>query len=242
MSHDPEAFGDAEVYNLIAGGPGLVAIGETCLETPVVESTDEGTVVWASTDGIRWTRVAEPAGLDEAYWLESVGTRLVAMGWEPTDGPRPIVTVFVSEDGVGWTQVFREELGDEFADYNAAGRRGSELIRVQGARGSGSMTVWSSPDGTTWTRSSADIADVGRLRSVAGVGSWWVAAGLTIEDVPAVWTSQDGVKWARVPDDGSIFGSEGGIVDLVGHGSSLVAVGMVIDDTCERPAAWIASP
>ncbi len=77
---------------------------------------------------------------------------------------------------------------------------------------------------------------------MAGVGSWWVAAGLTMEDVPAVWTSQDGLQWARVPDDGSIFGSGGGIVDLVGHGSSLVAVGMVIDDTGERPAAWIASP
>ena len=242
-------LGNAEVYGLVAVGSGLVAIGETCLRTPVVESTWEGAVVWTSPDGLTWDRVAEPSGLDEAHWLEAVGSRVVAIGWEATDGPQPIVTAFVSEDGISWTQAFRDESGGGSGasavggqGYTVAGRRGTELIRLTASQGSGRMSAWSSPDGLTWTRAEVEVPDIGRLRAVAGVGGWWVAAGLDDQDVPAVWTSQDGLGWGRVPDDTTTFGTAGGIVDMVAHGSDLVAVGMVIDDTGEHAAAWLAAP
>ena len=236
---DSEDFEDSQVNEVVAGGPGFVAIGEFYLDTPT-EFT-YGTALWTSPDGVTWNREAQPEGLDEAYWLEPTDTGLVAIGWESVEDAS-FITAFTSVDGVNWTQTLRESTGAAFVDYTEAGHRGSEVIRVHGARGTNSMTVWLSTDGSTWTQHEAEIEGVEWMRDVAGIGSWWVATGLTADDVPAVWVSQDGVQWARVPDDGSVFGSGGGIVEFVEHEASLVAVGWITDEIGEHPTAWVASP
>jgi hypothetical protein len=60
--------------------------------------------------------------------------------------------------------------------------------------------------------------------------------------LPAVWSSSDGIDWARVPDDGTIFGQGIGIIDILAHDSGLVAIGSITDDDIEHPASWIWTP
>lgn len=210
----------------------MVAVGETCLDEPRRQSSHEGSVVWTSPDGIAWTQVAEPSGLDEAYWLETVDSRIVAMGWEPTDTSHPVITAFACEDGVEWTQVYRKDTGDVFNDFHGAGKRGTELLRIQCARSQEALTVWHSPDGLAWTQHSGEVAGmIGRLRSLSRIGDWWVAAGAALDDTPAAWTSPDGLHWNQVPGGEALFGTSGGIVDMIATGSHLIAVGMTFDDS-----------
>lgn len=247
VPHDPEVFGDAKVYRIDPGVFGDVTVYRVvATETRILAAGDGwddefyGAVTWTSTDGRIWTRTLRPGW--ELLTVESVDGRFVAIGWEYDSVDTFDVVFWISDDGDAWTEVHREEAGTGFVDFNEAGRRGSELIRVQGAAGSGSMTVWISPDGLTWTRHTATIADVGRLRAISGAESGWVAAGWSLDDVPAVWTSTDGIEWTRVPDDGTVFGQGIGIIDIVPYQSGVVAVGSVTEDDTEYPAGWIWNP
>ena len=234
VPHDPDVFGEAQVYQVTATENQIFAHGEDWRDETF------GAVIWSSTDGQAWTRTARPTW--ELLTVESIDGRFVAIGWEHSDDVSTEVAFWVSDDGDEWTQTHSEGAGNEFVDFHATGRRGSELMRVQGAAGSGSMTVWTSPDGYAWTRHTAAIADVGRIRAIAGTESRWVAVGRDTDDLPTVWSSTDGIDWTRVPDDGTIFGQGIGIIDILAHDSGLVAIGSITDDGIEHPASWIWTP
>lgn len=62
----------------------------------------------------------------------------------------------------------------------------------------GRMRVWVSPDGQSWSRTSAVHGLAGaRLQDVSSIGSTFVAAGATRSHEPAVWTSPNGLDWNR---------------------------------------------
>jgi hypothetical protein len=96
IPHDEEVFGgdgNQAINDVVAGGPGLVAVGT---------DTSSGAAVWTSPDGITWTRVPHDPILfgkrDGNRWMDSVvtyGNGLVAGG---TD-------LWTSSDGLTWTVV-----------------------------------------------------------------------------------------------------------------------------------------
>ena len=103
--------------------------------------------------------------------------------------------------------------------------------------------VWTSVDGTTWSRvpndgSAFGGAGVQQMRGVTAGGSGLVAVGLedlNFDDrVPgfsedrhaAVWTSVDGITWSRVRHDEEAFGRPGDSMESVtATPAGLVAVG-----------------
>lgn len=97
VPEDPAVFGadpGIGMDHVVAGGPGLVAVGS---------HWPDGSVVWTSVDGQTWTRVPEQQhGLDGwVYRLFGMGGELVAVGGRP-DGPAAIWT---SPDGYAWEAV-----------------------------------------------------------------------------------------------------------------------------------------
>jgi len=102
--------------------------------------------------------------------------------------------------------------------------------------------VWTSADGTTWTRVRDDPAAFGAgsdemMYAVVTGGPGLVAVGKSYRDVDhqgyptlaaTVWTSRDGINWIRVPDDKAVLG-KGRIRGVTSGGPGFVAVG-VSDD------------
>lgn len=232
VPNDESVFGASGVepplvsmLDVVAGGPGLVAIGE--------EISDLGWVaaVWTSTDGLFWTRVPH----DEAVFggpsvnhMRSVtvgGPGLVAVGEEEEAG----WVVWTSVDGLSWTKESRGESTpggpNEYMYSVTAGAPG--LVAV-GADWSGSddaePAVWTSADGVTWSRAPLDDGlSGGQMSAVAAGGPGLVAVGgdysrgRSNSDGPipdaAIWTSVDGLAWSRVPHSDDLFA--GGLMTAV---------------------------
>lgn len=138
---------------LVAGGPGLVAVGDRQVELmsgsrSTGRTADVGQI-WTSVDGLDWSPASAPSDLE---WL-----------WSVAGGPAGLVAVagyrepVVSRDGLTWQ---RAPLGDPAG----AGLFGLMVNRVladeHGYLAVGGIKVdagyraaaWSSPDGRAWTR------------------------------------------------------------------------------------------
>jgi hypothetical protein len=107
VPHDESVFGgegDHEMFDIVAGGPGLVAVGS-------------GSTVWTSVDGFAWSRGPHVKGVDEPFngrpaivSVASRGRELVAVGgggWFV--GGVSGSPVWTSPDGVTWSR-FTDEL------------------------------------------------------------------------------------------------------------------------------------
>lgn len=246
IPRDPAVFHPitGDLRGVIAGGPGLVAFGESA-----------GTsAVWTSPDGYTWTQVPhdeEVFGRSSTHSMIVGGPGLVAVGVDETGWPSTVFpVVWASPDGYTWTRVphdpsvFTEETS--MVDVAAGG---SGLVAV-GADGRLSAAVWTSPDGFTWARVPHDEEVFGGpyedMSSVAAFGDGFIAVG----SWPwiNVWTSPDGFSWTRIsagpgsgPDDGTrddpVFG-EGSMHKVITDGPGVVVLG----GDGGGPALWVASP
>jgi len=257
-----QRFGYQEMLSVTAGGPGLVAVG---IEGGTNLAGARNGAVWTSSDGITWTSVP----LDEATFggegwrriadVTAGGPGLVAVGsagdgiwdWDSPDLDRD-AAVWTSVDGLTWSRVpFNEEVfggaamlsvtvgGPGLVAVGGEGQYNHEIGRF----GSFDAVVWTSVDGTAWSRVS-DVESVfggnggQELWSVTAGGPGLVAVGA---DRPAsaegqdprggnaaVWTSEDGFVWSKVPFDESAFGGDGWrrMMDVTAGGPGLVAVGL----------------
>jgi hypothetical protein len=234
--------GGHAIWDVAVGGPGLVAVGvEGWIDREVA-------AVWASVDGITWTRVPH----DETVFggagdviMSSVtvgGPGLVAVGgqgwWSEGDGE---AAVWTSVDGITWRRVPHDEAvfgGTGSQRMNSVALGGPGLVAV-GSVGSQvddlvDAAVWTSVDGITWTRVPHDEAVFGgeriqTMESVTAGGPGLVAVGGDeLTGSAAVWTSVDGITWFRVPHNETVFGTEGNpapMLSVTAGGPGLVAVG-----------------
>ena len=125
IPHDEAVFGDAVMWGVTAGGPGLVAVGGESfwLYDPgdihhIVWASSEyevgsgDAVVWTSPDGITWSRVPNDEtvfGGDGEQQMLSVtagGPGLVAVGFDGgLDNRGSDAAVWTSVDGIVWSRI-----------------------------------------------------------------------------------------------------------------------------------------
>jgi hypothetical protein len=248
--------GDTFGAAIAAGGPGLVAVGHT---TTVGARSG---VVWTSSDGLAWDRVATPAlgRTGEDVSVEDVAATaggLVIVGSVANiRGGIDHPAVWTSVDGVEWHDAWRGDTAGRMLAVTAFGD-GAVAVGTDGVRGA----VWLSHDLATWERidDASFVADQPQhpdgpepaltLNSVTQGGPGLVAVGessqfaevtrnLATADVRAVvFTSEDGQRWTRIPHDEALFGgSERATMKAVIEGGpGLVAIGY---SPPRGPLAW----
>jgi hypothetical protein len=133
LAYDEDLFsGVEELLRIVTFGDRLVAVGEAD--------------AWLSDDGTDWERVAIDSNifagvLDLTIWNEA----LVAVGG--VDG-NP--AVWMSEDGLSWSQVDDADFGAAFVILQGVGGNADGLVALGAAHSNGIVSAWSSVDGNDW--------------------------------------------------------------------------------------------
>jgi hypothetical protein len=262
VPHDEAVFGGAEppeaeivITHVVAGGPGLVAIG----------SWDRGenggsfAAVWTSADGITWDRLpleAEVFGDGWIYGLTSHGSELVATGAYRAEDDIETGTSYVgtaavwtSPDGLTWSRILLDKATFGVAILEDVVSLGGVLV-VGGQVCSGEpfidenpdcrAAMWTSPDGVEWTNAYTDADTGGDVEGLATVPGGVVAVGSCCGDQPlssAVWFSPDGRSWTRI-EDAAVFG-DSKMTHVAAGGSAVVALGRTASSF--EPVVWTSS-
>jgi hypothetical protein len=209
----------ARILAMAAAGDRLLVLGS------VPGPDGRAPAAWTTTDGQAWRPVALEPHSAYAFQAElaSVGVagdQVVVLGQAfggAHGNPRPTVWSGGTDRLVEHPQNFELFGGPHAIAVNEmAAIPGTELLAGQwdGTSGRYGAAVWTSPDGTTWTRQADDPAlasAVGEQTSAIGAAAGpagFLVAGSTQRGariVPLAWTSPDGRSWRRagVPADGS---------------------------------------
>ena len=144
VPHDEAALGGdsplTTMYSITVGGPGLVAVGRDIWQ---------GAVVWTSTDGLVWERVAQDEAVfggdgEQVMWsVTAGGPGLVAVG---ADSGRESAAVWTSADGSSWQRITHDETvfgGDDKQSMRSVAAGGPGLVAV--GSGGGAGAVWTCP-------------------------------------------------------------------------------------------------
>ncbi|MEA2620672.1 MAG: hypothetical protein QOC97_1445 [Chloroflexota bacterium] len=220
-----------EMTDVIAGGPGLIAVGRT--HGP----TDRRAVIWTSTDGTHWTRIPDSAAFARGT-IEAItagGPGYVAVGGEVI-GATGHAAVWTSTDGSNWTLVPDAPMLDvggpgTFDDGRNHGAMvdvvpgGPGLVAVgsvcapQG--GACRAAVWTSVDGTSWSRDpDAPVFD-GNMYAVTRWAGGLAAVGDNGKGTRLrAWTSTNGFDWTVSQP---ISGFDGGFSAVAANGDGIVA-------------------
>ena len=247
-SGDFSGAGDHHMAGVVAGGPGLVAVG-------AVGSVDTGVAaVWTSQDGLVWTRVAhsdEVFGGDGWQFMASVTVSdwgLVAVGGDSSGGDLD-AAVWTSPDGLVWSRVVDTDgmlasSGDQVMAGVTVGGPGLVAVGRDKPGSNFDGAVWLSPDGASWTR--IDTGDTlggpgdQVVAQVSEVDGGLMAVGYErIEDRDAqVWESEDGLAWAKSSDPGLIAEGLQEIHSLAASSERIIAVGYSGDIASTNAAVW----
>ena len=208
-------------------------------ETAPPETAPETTV--PPVAGITWTRLAEGAGIPVGALISAVvdgPSGLVAVGGDVATG---LPAVWSSTDGFTWTPVVDPAAFGTPATIDDVVTGGPGFVAVGSERiGDPAQflfrpAVWTSADGTVWTKVAFDDQILGGASSaimfdVVSTDSGLVAVGgadAGADRVAAVWTSADGATWTRSAHVPEVFGSTGftSMSSVTAGGPGLVAVG-----------------
>jgi len=190
-SHAATVFKDA-IW--ILGGTHVV-VGKTATATFPLDD------VWTTTDGLVWTRVVEHAAFGKRSGHSAVVFKDKLWVIAGIGDKGRFNDVWSSEDGATWTQVtenaaFPKRSGHTCAVFND---------RLWVIAGAGEYTkgkdnylndVWSSEDGTTWTRAADEVAFRGRWGHASVVFDkklWNIGYD--------VWSSPDGKTWTQTTSE-----------------------------------------
>lgn len=220
------------LFDMTQVGSRLIAVGFD----PGEEDRRQNGVIFASDDGVTWTRLAEddPAltmGAVLIYGIAEGGPGLVAVGTGCEDNTAPCAphpTVWTSADGTSWTRSATDP--DIFGESGAMMDLAATDYGIVAAGNIAELgaddgffvrpAVWLSPDGADWSRVwEGDLVDAGASSFVPGFTALAVdSEGLIVgvgsaenEDsqvVAAVWISTDGRAWERIESNSPAFGSE----------------------------------
>ncbi len=240
VDNDESAFGGAGMADVVAGGPGYVAVG-TAWSEPFGSAHG---VVWTSVDGEIWSRsdrdlLESVVPFSGVYSVIAGGPGLVAVGWDfDTETFEGNAAVWTSSDGFSWDRVadpdgiFSRALMSDIVAYEggyvATGSgRGQLFVGTRGCTGGDicPAAAWTSPDAVTWTRVESG-AFAGEFTEASGLsvsGPNIVAGGFDVG--AAIWTYDPDNGWLRVPHTGSLFGESFAVDATAIDGDRAIAVG-----------------
>ena len=213
--------------------------------TPAPTRTTGSTVAPApffAWSGLSVAALAAPVPIQAAVVPWSGG--YVAIGAETTNGPD---RGWVSADGRSWTELpasvfgFDATSGDTL--FNSATACGDRvLVEMDHATpdGVGTVTLWSSSDGTTWTQASFHNDSRGTLVAVGSVAVADTETGGGAPNGTALLVSTDCVTWQRISLPGPAVAQ---ITDLAANDTGFVAVGWSGDQASPtaKPLAWYST-
>ena len=241
-STDTPASEEDEVVILldVAAGPrGLVAVGVG----GAPQSEPAFSVMWSSADGIRWRESERVDGVLLETVAYTGAAMIAAGGLGPAVGSPHGVAMWSSADGGStWTEVEgTEALGTATMTGILSTEQG--LVAVGHARNDPaafevSAAVWTSPDGTTWTRlPHAAPFEASGMRAVTIGSGAYVAVGSDHSagrTRPAVWSSGNATEWQR----SRLEGEEGAMDGVAPADDEFAAVGYVQSGAETRLALW----
>jgi len=226
--------GMADLTDVVAAGPGLVAVGYL----------DRGPIAaaWTSADGRSWRLAPGFMPLDATFAsaVAAGPAGLVTVGTDHADA-----AAWTSADGLTWSKVeseaaFHDQGGPLQMTAVAAWAGGWVAGGYLGTyAGPLRAAFWRSMDGRTWAR----VPDVpafgdGRVTAIATLGDRLIAVGATgtYHDPTGgvAWTSRDGTTWERAPVSADL--SAGVPWSVTAGGPGLVAVGANPDE--RKAMAW----
>jgi hypothetical protein len=234
------------VNDVIATGDGWLAVGAdgvgcvvSCVPNPI-----RG-LVWTSTNGLDWTRLANQSSL-KGGGLHAVVA--IDGGYVAGGDAGGNAAFWTSPDGAIWTRVADDP---SFATTSAG--QGVQIVGLAvhdgtiaavGMESSGGgdapslVRAWSSTDGRTWSEASVDGGLGGQVFSVAATTTGFLATGPSGAEscLGGIWSSSDGTTWACAASD---QGFDGFAPNAAASGASVdVAVGLTNagcgDDGCPQ--------
>jgi hypothetical protein len=143
---------DGILLDLIAGGPGLLAVG-----TRYGDSHYNGAVAWSSVDGVTWTEAAEIPGGEDAAIADVVAFDggFVAVGGRGDELAQLDAAVWRSADGVQWSAVDLDA-SPSHQSFSGVAVVDGRLVATASVQvqppALWSAAIWSSADGTSWSR------------------------------------------------------------------------------------------
>lgn len=118
--HFNDGRAHAAMTDVVAGGPGLVAVGSVCTPT----GGDCRAAVWTSSDATHWARIADGPVFDgDMYGVTQWSGGLVAVG---AQGGGKSPRAWVSSDGTDWTTA--DEIEGVDGTYTAVESLGDRLV------------------------------------------------------------------------------------------------------------------
>ena len=194
IPHDEALFGGAgrqTIYSVVAGGPGLVAVGAD------ESGGDDDAVVWTSADGLMWERVADPdgvfggAGEQRMIAVYPEGSPLIATGVAGVNVDHDAL-VWISGDGTSWELADSEGFAGPKDEFMSALVRFEGLVIVAGSEYSEATdteipVIWYSTDhGLTWVRADDPVPSDAQYQWVESLtvinGSILVVGGVENDD------------------------------------------------------------
>lgn len=168
----PGTFNDGRnhgaMVDVVAAGPGLVAVGSACAE----QGGACRAAVWTSADGKGWSRVPDAPVFDgNMYALTRWAGGLVAVG---DNGKGTLPRAWTSTDGLQWTA--SEPIGGFDGGFSAVIPNGDGLVAA--AASAHGSAIYASSDGLHWTltQTSTDLGP-GAINGLGTTGSGVVAVG-----------------------------------------------------------------
>jgi hypothetical protein len=228
----------AFVADVAAGGPGYIAVGQSC-PGPCAAT------VWTSEDGQTWSRswfYDSATGNSHLISITSTTYGLIAVGTREHEELVNDAALWTSLDGLTWSLVSTDSAVFGTPDAHPYRNPGVWTARALTEGGPGLVVVgdeansemperaraavWTSPDGQRWQRVPHDpeAFDGATMRDIASTPHGLVAVGTSAGE-SAVWTSPDGIQWTRTPNDEAVFGSTGSITRVTVIGDTLVMAG-----------------
>jgi hypothetical protein len=207
-------------------------------------------VVWTSTDGMSWQQTMDPAFLDvspsnvvamgnDVYLFGQFETCSDVLDDECTEDPNAGLVIFKSTSGGAWQQL-AQTTDIIKAEFDGVTVWNNTLV-AWGAAGddNGTTTVWTSPDGLTWTPTTG-IANLDPVDSMAAGGPGLVAFGSqfvsSVEDTQLVAVSStDGTHYTSTQAP-PVTGAS--VIDMAAGPGGIAGVGYASSD--ESPSVGLA--
>lgn len=211
--------------------------------------------VWASPDGLAWTREADSTAFvsKRARWEEGVRALIetpggfVAVGAHSfEDASQADAAAWFSVDGVTWARATVSDgigrtMDEVVATTDGLVALGESVYSFHGGFGGGTA-IWTSTDGRAWTRVADKLGPPPgtRLQDIVSRPGGFLATatfeeGEGLPDTPrppvtsGIWTSDDGIRWAP------ISGTPLGLRDLIQTDQGYLAAGSIATDQVARP-------